>query len=74
MTTHRGRTKKGKKPIIIHLSVEEYDLLCKAAEMDCRSATMQATYMILKHLRQQFSPETRAALYDDDATVWDDVD
>lgn len=46
--THRGRTKKGKKPIIIHLSVEEYDLLCKAAEVECRSATMQATFAVLK--------------------------
>ena len=50
---HRGRTKKGKKVIQIRLSEDEYNQLCKVAESECRSATMQATFAILKYIRQE---------------------
>lgn len=45
---HRGRTKAGKVQIQIHLTSEELAKLDKLAESECRSRTMQATWMVLK--------------------------
>jgi|TARA_R110000765_G_scaffold154788_1_gene257898 predicted transcriptional regulator len=45
---HRGRVKAGKVQIQIHLTSEELERLDKLAEAECRSRTMQATWMILK--------------------------
>ena len=49
-TTHRGRTKTDKIAIQIRLSKDEIERLDKLAEKNCRSRTMQATYMILNGL------------------------
>ena len=49
-TTHRGRTKKNKIAIQIRLTPNEIKRLDKLAENNCRSRTMQATYMILRDL------------------------
>ena len=47
---HRGRTKAGKVQVHIHLTSEELALLDRLAEKECRSRTMQATYIILRRL------------------------
>jgi hypothetical protein len=68
--SRRTRARAGKKTITICLSEKEYDLLIGVSEKECRSVTMQATYMILEKLRQ-FTPETQAALDAHNAHNWE---
>lgn len=57
---HRGRTKAGKVQIQIHLTSDELARLDNLAESECRSRTMQATWLILKGISdKEVSDERR---------------
>ena len=56
---HRGRTKAGKVQIQIHLTSEELAKLDKLAESECRSRTMQATWMVLKGISDKGDNDER---------------
>ena len=56
-TVHRGRTKEGKKQLIIHLNPKEYDVLCKIADRELRSASAQAVWILRRECQQLLADE-----------------
>lgn len=47
---HRGPSKANKRSVTIHLLEDEYTRLLQLAEVECRSATQQAIYLIRQGL------------------------
>ena len=52
MAVHRGASKAGKKPLNIHITQEDYELLKELAESECRSATGQVSWLIKAAIKQ----------------------